>query len=89
MNPVKRAWFDANLVAILLVINPRGLRGVSIKSQYGPVRDSWVKYFISLLPLEGKVFKAPANLSSEQLFGSLDIESALSSGEFKVNKGIL
>jgi magnesium chelatase subunit D len=89
VNPVKRAWFDANLVAILLVINPRGLKGVSIKSQYGPVRDSWVKYFISLLPLEGKVYKAPANLSSEQLFGSLDIESALSSGEFKVNKGIL
>ena len=89
MNPVQQAWFDANLVAILLAINPRGLKGVSIKSQFGPVRDSWLNYFINLLPTDRKVIKAPANLSSEQLFGALDIESALLSGEFKVSQGLL
>ena len=89
MNPVQQAWFDANLVAILLAINPRGLKGVSIKSQFGPVRDAWLNYFINLLPADSKVIKAPANLSSEQLFGSLDIESALLSGEFKVSQGLL
>jgi len=89
VNPVQQAWFDANLVAILLAINPRGLKGVSIKSQFGPVRDAWLNYFINLLPADSKVIKAPANLSSEQLFGSLDIESALLSGEFKVSQGLL
>ena len=89
MNPVQQAWFDANLIAILLAINPRGLKGVSIKSQFGPIRDSWLNYFINLLPADSKVIKAPANLSSEQLFGSLDIESALLSGEFKVSQGLL
>jgi len=89
VNPAQQAWFDANLVAILLAINPRGLKGVSIKSQFGPVRDAWLNYFINLLPADSKVIKAPANLSSEQLFGSLDIESALLSGEFKVSQGLL
>ena len=89
MNPAQQAWFDANMVAILLAINPRGLKGVSIKSQFGPVRDAWLNYFINLLPADSKVIKAPANLSSEQLFGSLDIESALLSGEFKVSQGLL
>ena len=89
MNPVQQAWFDANLVAILLAINPRGLNGVSIRGQFGPVRDSWLHYFESLLPSDSKVIKAPANLSPEQLFGSLDIESALLSGKFRVSQGLL
>jgi len=89
VNPVQQAWFDANLVAILLAINPRGLNGVSIRGQFGPVRDSWLHYFESLLPSDSKVIKAPANLSPEQLFGSLDIESALLSGKFRVSQGLL
>lgn len=89
MNLLQQAWFDANLVAILLAINPRGLKGVSIKSQFGPVRDYWLHYFTNLLPADSKIIKAPANLSAEQLFGSLDIESALLSGEFKVSQGLL
>ena len=89
MNPVQQAWFDANLIAILLAINPRGLKGVSVKSQFGPIRDSWLNYFMNLLPADSKVVKAPANLSPEQLFGSLDIESALLSGKFKVSQGLL
>ncbi len=89
MNPVQTAWFDTNLIAILLAINPRGLKGVSVKSQFGPVRDLWLSYFSGLLPTGSGVIKAPANLSSEQLFGSFDIESALSSGEFKIKQGLL
>lgn len=89
MNPVQTAWFDTNLIAILLAINPRGLKGVSVKSQFGPVRDIWLGYFSGLLPAGRSVIKAPANLSSEQLFGSFDIESALLSGEFKIKQGLL
>jgi magnesium chelatase subunit D len=89
VNPLEQAWFDANLIAILLAINPRGLKGVSVKSQFGPIRDSWLNYFMNLLPADSKVVKAPANLSPEQLFGSLDIESALLSGKFKVSQGLL
>jgi magnesium chelatase subunit D len=89
VNPVQTAWFDTHLIAILLAINPRGLKGVSVKSQFGPVRDLWLGYFLGLLPTSSGVIKAPANLSSEQLFGSFDIESALLSGEFKIKQGLL
>ena len=89
MNPVQIAWFDNNLIAILLAINPRGLKGVVVKSQFGPVRDTWLSFCSSALSPQSKILKAPANLSAEQLFGSLDIESSLLSGSLIMSKGIL
>lgn len=84
------AWFDANLVAILLAINPRGLKGVTVKSQFGPVRDEWLSYIKQLAtPCGTQIFKAPANISAEQLMGSLDIEACLQTGSLIMSKGLL
>ena len=84
------AWFDANLVAILLAINPRGLKGVTVKSQFGPVRDEWLSYIKQLATSCGtQIFKAPANISAEQLMGSLDIEASLQTGSLIMSKGLL
>ena len=84
------AWFDANLVAILLAINPRGLKGVTVKSQFGPVREAWLKYLKDLTVLCGsQILKAPANISADQLKGALDIEASLQSASLVMSKGLL
>lgn len=84
------AWFDANLIAILLAINPKGLKGVTVKSQFGPVRETWLSYLKQLTSSCGtQVLKAPANISAEQLIGSLDVEASLQAGSLVMSKGLL
>jgi len=83
-------WFDANVIAILLAINPKGLKGVTVKSQYGPVREAWLSYLKQLTSSNGaQILKAPANISAEQLIGSLDVEASLQAGSLVMSKGLL
>ena len=89
MNSDQVAWFDANSVAALVAINPRGLQGVCLKGQFGPVRDSWLSYFSDLCPPTARLLKVPANLAPEQLMGSLDIEATLNQGSLVLSKGLL
>jgi len=90
VKPDQTAWFDANLIAILLAINPKSLKGVTVKSQYGPVREAWLTYLKKLISSCGmEVLKAPANISAEQLLGSLDVEASLQAGSLVMSKGLL
>ncbi|MBU3550132.1 magnesium chelatase subunit D [Polynucleobacter sp. MWH-Berg-3C6] len=90
MKPDQTAWFDANLIAILVAINPRGLKGVAVKSQFGPIRDAWLGYAKDLSAACGmQILKAPANISAEQLMGALDIEASLQAGSLIMSKGLL
>ena len=90
MKSDQTAWFDANVIAILLAINPRGLKGVTLKSQFGPVRDAWLTYARQLASsCDIQILKAPANISAEQLLGSLDIEASLQAGSLIMSKGLL
>lgn len=90
MKSDQTAWFDANVIAILLAINPRGLKGVTVKSQFGPVRDAWLKYLKDLTASCGsQILKAPANISADQLKGALDIEASLRNASLVMSKGLL
>lgn len=90
MKPDQKAWFDANLVAALLVINPKGLKGIAIKSQYGPARDAWLRFFKYLISLQdAKLFKIPPNIAVDQLVGGLDIEASLQQRSLILSKGLL
>ncbi len=90
MKSDRAPWFDANLIAILLAINPRGLKGVTVKSQFGPVRDAWLKYLKDLATSCGsQILKAPANISADQLKGALDIEASLQRASLVMSKGLL
>ena len=90
MKSAQTAWFDANVIAILLAINPKGLKGVTVKSQFGPVRDAWLGYLKQLTSSCGtQILKAPANISAEQLLGALDIEASLQAGSLIMSKGLL
>ncbi|MBU3582988.1 magnesium chelatase subunit D [Polynucleobacter sp. 15G-AUS-farblos] len=90
MKSDQTVWFDANLIAILLAINPKGLKGVTVKSQFGPVREAWFSYLKQLTSSCGmQVLKAPANISAEQLIGALDVEASLQAGSLVMSKGLL
>lgn len=89
MNSVPVAWFNTSLVAALLAVNPRGLRGVCIKGRFGPVRDAWLSYFTGLISPQSHLLKAPSNIAVEQLLGSLDIEATLNSGSLVHSQGLL
>ncbi|MBU3561787.1 VWA domain-containing protein [Polynucleobacter hallstattensis] len=89
MKSDQLAWFDANIVAALVAINPRVLKGVCLRGQFGPVRDSWLSYFSALCSPAARLIKAPANLVAEQLMGSLDIEATLNQGSLVLSKGLL
>ena len=89
MNSDQVAWFDANIVAALVAINPRGLKGICLKGQFGPVRDAWLSYFSDLCAPTARLIKAPANLVAEQLMGSLDIEATLNQGSLVLSQGLL
>ena len=90
MKSTQTAWFDANVIAILLAINPKGLKGVTVKSQFGPVREAWLEYLKQLTSSCGtQILKAPANISAEQLLGALDIEASLQAGSLIMSKGLL
>ncbi|QWE30079.1 VWA domain-containing protein [Polynucleobacter sp. Adler-ghost] len=89
MNSDQVAWFDANIVAALVAINPRGLKGICLKGQFGPVREAWLSYFSDLCAPTARLIKAPANLVAEQLMGSLDIEATLNQGSLALSQGLL
>ena len=90
MKSTQTAWFDANVIAILLAINPKGLKGVTVKSQFGPVREAWLGYLKQLTSSCGtQILKAPSNISAEQLLGALDIEASLQAGSLIMSKGLL
>jgi magnesium chelatase subunit D len=90
VKSTQTAWFDANVIAILLAINPKGLKGVTVKSQFGPVRETWLGYLKQLTSSCGtQILKAPANISAEQLLGALDIEASLQAGSLIMSKGLL
>ena len=90
MKSAQTAWFDANLIAILLAINPKGLKGVTVKSQFGPARQAWLEYLKQFTSSCGtQILKAPANISAEQLLGGLDIEASLNAGSLMMSKGLL
>ena len=90
MKSTQTAWFDANVIAILLAINPKGLKGVTVKSQFGPVREAWLEYLKQLTSSCGtQILKAPSNISAEQLLGALDIEASLQAGSLIMSKGLL
>lgn len=83
------AWFDAQTVAALLAIDPHGLGGVCVKSQFGSIRDAWFSFFQSQLAPELPFQKIPLQIQREQLLGGLDLEATLQCGKPIYSTGLL
>lgn len=83
------AWFDAQIAAALLAINPHGLGGICIKSQYGPIRDAWFSFLQNQLAPQAHFQKVPLQIQDEQLLGGLDLEATLQHGKPIYGAGLL
>jgi magnesium chelatase subunit D len=84
-----RRWSDACLVAQLIAIDPPGLGGVWVKSQAGPVRDSWLKGLEKLLLGQVSLTKIPVQTDEGALLGELDLLRTLAEQKRVYVLGIL
>ena len=83
------AWRDAVLAAALFAIDPRGLKGIALKAQAGPVRDCWLEILKDLLPPEEPLRRLPLGITDDRLLGGLDLSATLSSGKPLAQAGLL
>jgi magnesium chelatase subunit D len=83
------AWFDAQTTAALLAIDPHGLGGICIKSQFGPIRDAWFSFLGTQIAPNAHFQKIPLQIQDEQLLGGLDLEATLQYGKPVYSKGLL
>jgi magnesium chelatase subunit D len=83
------AWFDAQTTAALLAIDPHGLGGICVKSQFGPIRDAWFAFMQTQIAPGIHFQKIPLQIQDEQLLGGLDLEATLSHGKPIYSSGLL
>jgi magnesium chelatase subunit D len=83
------AWFDAQTTAALLAIDPHGLGGICVKSQFGPIRDVWFAFLETQIAPGAHFQKIPLQIQDEQLLGGLDLEATLSYGKPIYSSGLL
>ena len=82
-------WFDAQTTAALLAIDPHGLGGICVKSQFGPIRDAWFAFMQTQIAPGIQFQKIPLQIQDEQLLGGLDLEATLSYGKPIYSSGLL
>ena len=63
---------DALIAAQLLAVNPRGLRGASVRALSGPERDRFIDTLRHLLPDSAPFLKVPVTVGFDRLLGGLD-----------------
>lgn len=79
---------DAMKEALILnLINPT-LGGVLIRGQKGTAKSTAVRGLSDIIP-SAKVVELPINATEDRVAGTLDIETAIKTGEKKFEKGIL
>jgi magnesium chelatase subunit D len=83
------AWFDAQTTAALLAIDPHGLGGICVKSQFGPIRDAWFAFLTTQIAPGAHFQKIPLQIQDEQLLGGLDLEATLQYGKPAYSTGLL
>jgi magnesium chelatase subunit D len=83
------AWFDAQTTAALLAIDPHGLGGICVKSQFGPIRDAWFAFLTTQIAPGAHFQKIPLQIQDEQLLGGLDLEATLQYGKPVYSTGLL
>ena len=80
---------DALLAAALLLVDPRGLGGVRLQAQAGPVRDAWLALLRSLMPAGMPLQRLPQHASDDRLLGGIDLQSTLAAGRPVLQQGLL
>jgi magnesium chelatase subunit D len=84
-----QAWADAAVAAALLVVDPAGLGGITLRAQAGPVRDEWLALLGELLPASMPLRRVPLHVTDERLLGGLDLAATLRTGRPVAERGLL
>ena len=87
--PWVAVWQLALTAAAVLAVDPTRLSGVVIRSRAGPVRDAWLREFLTMLPSGAVVKRVPSNIADGRLLGGLDLASTLASGRPVAERGVL
>jgi magnesium chelatase subunit D len=72
-----------------LAIDPHGLGGICVKSQFGPIRDVWFAFLETQIAPGAHFQKIPLQIQDEQLLGGLDLEATLQYGKPVYSTGLL
>jgi magnesium chelatase subunit D len=88
-SPGARAWRDAVLAAALFAMDPKGLKGLCVSTQAGPVRDRWLAILERFLPGDGRLRRLPLAISDDRLLGGLDLSATLAAGRPVAQRGLL
>ena len=80
---------DALTVAALLAVNPRGLRGASLRALSGPERDRFVNLLGSFMPDSAPILKVPLTVGIDRLLGGLDFAATVAAGSPVYSTGLV
>lgn len=83
------AWADAVWAATLYAVDPRGLGGIALRCDAGPVRDHWTTLLRALLDAASPWRRMPSHISDERLLGGLDLAATLAAGRPVAQRGLL
>ena len=90
MDPTTAAPGDDALTAVaLLAVNPRGLRGASLRALSGPDRDRFVDALRRLVPESAPFLKVPVTVGFDRLLGGLDFAATVASGSPVYSTGLI
>jgi magnesium chelatase subunit D len=80
---------DALITATLLAVNPRGLRGASLRALAGPERDRFIDLLRRLMPESAPFLKVPVTVGFDRLLGGLDFAATVASGSPMYSTGLI
>ena len=82
-------WDRAAHAACLVAIDPKGLGGLVIKAQPGPVRDAFIDSIKSSWPKTMPMVRLPSSVSEARLVGGIELAATLASGKPIFERGLL
>lgn len=80
---------DARLAALLLAIDPAGLKGAVVRGRSPMLCEQWLQFLAAVLPEAAPFKRLPSNISEERLLGGLDFAATLSRGIAVCERGVL
>ncbi len=80
---------DALWAAGIVAIDPAAIGGVVVRARAGPIRDQWLEYLQSLLPMDTPSRRLPIHVDDERLLGGLDLTATLETGRPVAQRGLL
>lgn len=80
---------DAELAAVLLAIDPLGLKGAVVRARHGPARDAWRGWFSELWQNGPQRISVPRHAGLDRLTGGIDVAATLARGALVEQPGLL